>query len=193
MKIDDRYITDARERMRKKAQNEATCFALNDMLKDAQEEVRRLREENERLRKELAKLREQAPAGWVDADGDFYHGRNYPNVFPTAVPVYAAPVPAPAVPELDPMTRLIVSDPKQLKPKKQEPAVPYGIDEEAANRIALAVYDCKHGINQEPLLYAINRILATEAHPLSAEGQRSLLQSAEGSNAAADRLLEGGE
>ena len=49
MKIDDRYITDARERMRKKAQNEATCFALNDMLKDAQEEVRRLREENERL------------------------------------------------------------------------------------------------------------------------------------------------
>ena len=49
MKIDDRYITDARERMRKKAQNEATCFALNDMLKDAQEEVRRLREENERI------------------------------------------------------------------------------------------------------------------------------------------------
>ena len=73
---------------------------------------------------EMAKLREQAPAGWVDADGDFYHGRNYPNVFPTAVPVYAATVPAPAVPELDPMTRLIVSDPKQLKPKKQEPAVP---------------------------------------------------------------------
>lgn len=31
---------------------------------------------------------------------------------------------APAVPELDPMTRLIVSDPKQLKLKKQEPAVP---------------------------------------------------------------------
>lgn len=30
----------------------------------------------------------------------------------------------PAVPELDPMTRLIVSDPKQLKLKKQEPAVP---------------------------------------------------------------------
>jgi len=31
---------------------------------------------------------------------------------------------APAVPELDPMTRLIVSDPKQIKPKKQKPAVP---------------------------------------------------------------------
>lgn len=58
------------------------------------------------------------------------------------------------------------------------PAMPYGIDEEAANRIALAVYDCKHGINKEPLLYAINRILVTEAHPLSAEGQRALLQSA---------------
>lgn len=55
MKIDDRYIADARERLRKKAQNEATCFALNDMLKDAQDEVRRLREENERLR-ENAKI-----------------------------------------------------------------------------------------------------------------------------------------
>lgn len=59
------------------------------------------------------------------------------------------------------------------------PAVPYGIDEEAANRIALAVYDCKNGINPEPLLYVINRILAAEAHPLSVEGKRALLQSAE--------------
>lgn len=54
MKIDDRYITDSRNRLREKAQNEATCIALNDMLKDAQEEVRRLREENERLRKDAA-------------------------------------------------------------------------------------------------------------------------------------------
>lgn len=77
---------------------------------------------------------------------------------------------APAVPELDPMTRLIVSDPKQIKPKKQEPAVPYGIDEEAANRIALAVYDCKNGIKVEPLLHAINHILMKEIHPLSQEG-----------------------
>ena len=114
--------------------------------------VDKLRDENERLRKELAKLREQAPAGWVDADGDFYHGRNYPNVFPTAVPVYADPIPA--------------------------PAVPYGVDEEAANRIALAVYDCKNDICPEPLLYAINRILATEAHPLSVEGRDALLPSA---------------
>lgn len=57
------------------------------------------------------------------------------------------------------------------------PAVPYGVDDEAANRISLAVYDWKKGINPEPLLYAINRILATEAHPLSAEGQRAMLQS----------------
>lgn len=54
MMTDDRYIADARERLRKKAQNEATCIALNDMLKDAQDEVRRLREENERLRKDAA-------------------------------------------------------------------------------------------------------------------------------------------
>ena len=58
------------------------------------------------------------------------------------------------------------------------PAVPYGVDEEAANRIALAVYDCKNDICPEPLLYAINRILAAEAHPLSVEGRDALLQSA---------------
>lgn len=79
------------------------------------------------------------------------------------------------------------------KPTVAVPAVPYGVDDEAANRIALAVYDCKTGVNPEPLLYAINRILVTEAHPLSSEGQRALLQSADVTNAAADRLLEGGE
>lgn len=66
------------------------------------------------------------------------------------------------------------------RPTAPAPAVPYGVDEEAANRIALAVYDCKNGICPEPLLYAINRILATEAHPLSVEGRDALLQSAEG-------------
>jgi len=122
---------------------------------------------------ELAKLRGQKPVAWCDADGDFYSGESYPNVWPSAVPLYAAPIPVPAAPA-------------------PAPDVPYGIDEEAANRIALAVYDCKNGINQEPLLYAINRILVTEAHPLSAEGQRALLQSAEVTdNAAADRLMEG--
>jgi len=50
------------------------------------------------------------------------------------------------------------------------PAVPYGIDEEAANRIALTVYDCKNGIKSEPLLHAINHILMKEIHPLSQEG-----------------------
>ena len=59
------------------------------------------------------------------------------------------------------------------------PAAPYGVDDEAANRIALAVYDWKNGINPEPLLYAINRILGGEVHLLSDEGQRALLQSAE--------------
>lgn len=58
------------------------------------------------------------------------------------------------------------------------PAAPYGVDDEAANRIALAVYDCKNGINPEPLLYVINRILGEEIHPLSVEGRDALLQSA---------------
>jgi phosphoglycerate-specific signal transduction histidine kinase len=58
MRIEDRYIADARERLRKKAQNEATCFALNDMRKDAQDEVSRLREENERLRENAKTISE---------------------------------------------------------------------------------------------------------------------------------------
>lgn len=45
MNSNDIGIADSRNRLREKAQNEATCFALNDMLKDAQEEVRRLREQ----------------------------------------------------------------------------------------------------------------------------------------------------
>ena len=51
---------------------------------------------------ELAKLREQKPVAWCDGDGDFYCGEHYPNAWPTAVPLYAAPVPAvaaPAVPD----------------------------------------------------------------------------------------------
>ena len=50
MNGNDSGVADARDRLREKAQNEATCIALNDMLKDAQKEIVRLREENERLR-----------------------------------------------------------------------------------------------------------------------------------------------
>lgn len=50
MKSNDSGIAEARNRLREKAQNEATCVALNDMLKDAQKEIERLREENERLK-----------------------------------------------------------------------------------------------------------------------------------------------
>lgn len=66
---------------------------------------------------ELARLREQEPLTWGTSGELMDILKN---------PIYSspAPVPAPAVPELDPMTRLIVSDPKQIKPKKQEPAVP---------------------------------------------------------------------
>ena len=67
---------------------------------------------------------------------------------------------------------------------------PYGVDDEAANRIALAVYDCKNGINPEPLLYAINRILGEEVHPLSVDGQRALLQSSAQAPAVPAEIIE---
>ena len=54
MNGNDSGVSDARDRLREKSQNEATCIALNDMLKDAQKEIVRLREENERLRKDAA-------------------------------------------------------------------------------------------------------------------------------------------
>lgn len=49
---------EACDRLRKKAQNEATCFALNDMLKDAQKEIDSLREENKRLNNDIVYLRQ---------------------------------------------------------------------------------------------------------------------------------------
>jgi hypothetical protein len=79
MNIDDRWIADARERMRKKAQNEATCFAISDMLKDAQEEVRRLREENERLRNDAERYR------WLRSDASAYQAQTILNDQPDAI------------------------------------------------------------------------------------------------------------
>lgn len=43
MNSNDIGIADSRNRLREKAQNEATCIALNNMLKDAQKEIERLR------------------------------------------------------------------------------------------------------------------------------------------------------
>ena len=54
MNSNDIGIAEARNRLRENAQNEATCIALNNMLKDAQNQIERLREENERLRKDAA-------------------------------------------------------------------------------------------------------------------------------------------
>ena len=56
MNGNDSGVADARDRLREKAQNEATCIALNDMLKDAQKEIVRLREENERLKSNQTQL-----------------------------------------------------------------------------------------------------------------------------------------
>ncbi len=64
---------------------------------------------------------------------------------------------------------------KELMERTQRAVVPQGVDAEAANRIALAVHDYSNGINSEPLLYVINRILSTELHPLGEEGRRSLV------------------
>lgn len=60
MNINDSGVAEARDRLRERSQNEATCIALNDMLKDAQKEIVRLREENERLRIENIVLRADA-------------------------------------------------------------------------------------------------------------------------------------
>ena len=60
MNINDSGVAEARDRLRERSQNEATCIALNDMLKDAQKEIVRLREENERLRIENIALRADA-------------------------------------------------------------------------------------------------------------------------------------
>jgi len=78
MNGNDSGVADARDRLREKAQNEATCIALNDMLKDAQKEIVRLREENERLRKDAERyqwLRElvSSTVGTIQAQGLFWN------------------------------------------------------------------------------------------------------------------------
>ena len=50
MNINDRGVADARDRLREKAQNEATCVALADIAREDRKEIVRLREENERLK-----------------------------------------------------------------------------------------------------------------------------------------------
>ena len=78
MNGNDSGVSDARDRLREKSQNEATCIALNDMLKDAQKEIVRLREENERLRKDAERyqwLRELVSSkdGTIQAQGLFWN------------------------------------------------------------------------------------------------------------------------
>lgn len=80
---------------------------------------------------ELANLAKQEPVAYVKYKATGGNVGLAWMAIPTAAfypregeKLYVAPVPAPAVPELDPMTRLIVSDPKQPKQAKQAPAVP---------------------------------------------------------------------
>ena len=94
-----------------------TVAILRRNVADLELALRTQTELKEKAEAELAQARQQKPLTWGTSGELMDILKN---------PIYSspAPVPAPAVPELDPMTRLIVSDPKQLKPKKQEPAVP---------------------------------------------------------------------
>ncbi len=56
MNINDSGVAEARDRLRERSQNEATCIALNDMLKDAQKEIVRLRIENIVLRADADRI-----------------------------------------------------------------------------------------------------------------------------------------
>lgn len=56
MNINDSGVAEARDRLRERSQNEATCIALNDMLKDAQKEIVRLRIENIALRADADRI-----------------------------------------------------------------------------------------------------------------------------------------
>jgi hypothetical protein len=59
MNDNDGGVSEARNRLREKAQNEETCVAFNDLLKAEKLENKKLREENERLRKD---------AEWMNGD-----------------------------------------------------------------------------------------------------------------------------
>ena len=89
---------EAAERARIAAeQAEARAKAEAEAAKLREQDAERRRIEAE-AKAELAKAREQKPVAWCDGDGDFYCGEHYPNAWPTAVPLYAAPVhAAPAV------------------------------------------------------------------------------------------------
>lgn len=80
--IDDQVITEARRRLRNAARNEQTSVALNELLRLAEQENKRLREENESqrfdilamnqsldlLREENERLRKDAVENRTDAD-----------------------------------------------------------------------------------------------------------------------------
>ena len=69
MNDNDDGVSEARNRLREKAQNEATCVALDDLLKAEKLENKKLCEENERLKVDAERYR------WLrDAGATFYTG-----------------------------------------------------------------------------------------------------------------------
>lgn len=58
MSDNDCGVSEARNRLREKAQNAATCIALNDLLKAEKLENKKLHEENERLLNDIVDLRQ---------------------------------------------------------------------------------------------------------------------------------------
>ena len=68
----------------------------------AEVELEAVREDNHSMMLEIHNLRielEQKPVAWMDAEGDVYKDEPAENWCPPHVPLYAAPVHAPAVPD----------------------------------------------------------------------------------------------
>ena len=68
----------------------------------AEAEIEAVREDNHSMMLEIHNLRielEQKPVAWMDAEGDVYKDEPAENWCPPHVPLYAASVPAPAVPD----------------------------------------------------------------------------------------------
>lgn len=124
-------------------------YSIEEILRrnvaDLELELQRQRERAETAEGEMRKAREQEPVGEIHFPPNnqplevFWYGEN-PN-YAVRIGIYA--------------------DPK--------PAAASIVDDAIAQRIALAVYDYQNRISDEPLMHAINNILAKEANSISSQ------------------------
>ena len=94
------YSTEAILR-RNIADMEVALRTQTERAEAAEAEIEAVREDNHSMMLEIHNLRielEQKPVAWMDAEGDVYKDEPAENWCPPHVPLYAAPVPAPAVP-----------------------------------------------------------------------------------------------